>query len=86
MVQNGKPMPDIFLHAASQLKVDPYNCIVVEDSIVGVKAAKSANMQVIGFLGGSHAKNSWYCEHIIKEKPFAIASDAAELLNMLKCF
>ena len=55
MVKRGKPAPDLFLHAASQMGIAPGNCVVVEDSPAGVTAAKSAGMRVIGFTGGSHA-------------------------------
>lgn len=56
-VRHGKPAPDLFLHAADKLGVRPGDCIVVEDSIVGVAAAAAAGMTVIGFAGGSHAAN-----------------------------
>jgi HAD superfamily hydrolase (TIGR01509 family) len=60
----GKPMPDIFLKAAASMNVDPSNCIVVEDSSAGIRAALAANMEVIGFLGGGHASPHWYQETI----------------------
>ena len=44
----GKPKPDIYLHAAAQLGIDPRLCIAIEDSAHGVKAAKAANMFCIG--------------------------------------
>jgi HAD superfamily hydrolase (TIGR01509 family) len=53
-VRCGKPAPDLFLHAAAKMMVRPGDCIVVEDSIVGVAAAVAAGMTVIGFAGGSH--------------------------------
>ena len=43
-----KPHPDIYLRAATLLKVAPANCIVIEDSPTGVAAAKAAGMKVIG--------------------------------------
>lgn len=43
-VDNGKPDPEIFLKTAARLKVEPKECIVVEDSLNGVKAAKTAGM------------------------------------------
>jgi beta-phosphoglucomutase-like phosphatase (HAD superfamily) len=46
-VEHGKPAPDIFLHAASQLKVLPENCVVYEDSEAGLKAAHSAGMKSV---------------------------------------
>jgi HAD superfamily hydrolase (TIGR01509 family) len=54
-VANGKPAPDLFLHAASRMGVQAADCIVVEDSPAGVTAATAAGMAAIGFVGGSHA-------------------------------
>ncbi|HKA68707.1 MAG TPA: HAD family hydrolase [Actinomycetes bacterium] len=51
-VANGKPAPDLFLHAARQLGVEPANCVVVEDSPAGVAAARSAGMRALGYAGG----------------------------------
>jgi beta-phosphoglucomutase family hydrolase len=46
-VANGKPAPDIFLKAASMLQVAPENCIVFEDAVNGVKAAKNASIKCV---------------------------------------
>lgn len=48
-VSKGKPNPDLFLHTAKVMKLKVGECVVIEDSINGIKAAKSANMDVIGF-------------------------------------
>lgn len=56
MVANGKPAPDLFLFAAERLKTHPADCLVVEDSINGIKAAQAAGMKVVGFCGGSHCR------------------------------
>ncbi len=53
-VKNGKPAPDIFLFAAERLRVAPQDCIVIEDSLAGIRAAKAAKMRVLGYVGGSH--------------------------------
>ncbi len=45
----GKPAPDLFLHAARTLGVDPARCLVVEDSVNGVLAARAAGMDVYGY-------------------------------------
>jgi beta-phosphoglucomutase-like phosphatase (HAD superfamily) len=55
-VPNGKPAPDLFRHVAGKLEVDPADCIIVEDSVAGVSAAKAAGMRPIGFVGRSHAE------------------------------
>jgi HAD superfamily hydrolase (TIGR01509 family) len=53
-VKNGKPAPDLFLFAAAQMGVAPEACIVVEDSVAGIRGAVAAGMRVLGFHGGSH--------------------------------
>jgi HAD superfamily hydrolase (TIGR01509 family) len=57
MVQNGKPAPDLFLYAAQMMKAAPERCVVIEDSLHGVRAGKAAGMTVIGFTGGGHVRN-----------------------------
>jgi HAD superfamily hydrolase (TIGR01509 family) len=54
-VAHGKPAPDLFLRAASEIGVAAQDCIVVEDSPAGISAAKAARMTPIGFVGGTHA-------------------------------
>ena len=46
-MEYGKPHPEVFLICASQLQISPLECIVIEDSINGVIAAKAAFMRVI---------------------------------------
>jgi HAD superfamily hydrolase (TIGR01509 family) len=53
-VKRGKPAPDLFLYAAAKMQVDPHRTVVIEDSISGVTAGKTAGMTVWGFVGGSH--------------------------------
>ena len=51
-VANGKPAPDLFLHAAERMATEPARCTVVEDSNAGVQAARAAGMRVLAFGGG----------------------------------
>jgi HAD superfamily hydrolase (TIGR01509 family) len=51
-VANGKPAPDLFLHAAARMGTDPRECAVVEDSRFGVAAARAAGMRAFGYAGG----------------------------------
>lgn len=55
MVERGKPAPDLFLHAARAMGADPQACVVVEDSVAGIRAGLAAGMRVLGFAGGGHA-------------------------------
>lgn len=54
MVANGKPAPDLFLLAADSMGVKPEDCLVIEDSLAGIQAARAANMHVLHYIGGSH--------------------------------
>jgi HAD superfamily hydrolase (TIGR01509 family) len=63
-VENGKPAPDLFLHAASRLGFKPEDCLVIEDSEAGVRAARAAGMTAFGFVGGAHHADGAYAERL----------------------
>jgi HAD superfamily hydrolase (TIGR01509 family) len=54
-VARAKPAPDVYLRGAELLDVAPANCIVFEDSPVGIQAARAAGMRVVGLL--THASS-----------------------------
>jgi HAD superfamily hydrolase (TIGR01509 family) len=88
-VSRPKPAPDLFLFAAKEMGVKPENCIVVEDSSAGASAAFAAGMQVMMFLGGSHAHFDWYRDKVaVHDVPMQFnceeLSDA--ILHALKIF
>ena len=43
-----KPFPDLYLHVAAQMGVEPSACVVVEDSPTGAQAARAAGMRCLG--------------------------------------
>jgi HAD superfamily hydrolase (TIGR01509 family) len=51
-VAHPKPAPDVYLHAARVMGIDPARCAVVEDTPTGVKAGIAAGMTVFGYVGG----------------------------------
>lgn len=53
-VARGKPAPDLFLHAAAAMQARPEACLVIEDSLNGLRAGRAAGMEVWRFTGGSH--------------------------------
>jgi kojibiose phosphorylase len=53
-VERQKPAPDLFLHAAAQLGLDPQECVVVEDAAAGVAAAKAGGFYAVGL--GPHER------------------------------
>lgn len=58
LVSRGKPAPDIYLYAAAQAGISPNKCLVIEDSVHGIRAGQSAGMEVWAFCGGSHFSHS----------------------------
>ena len=81
-MRNGKPAPDLFLHVCAKLGVQPGDCIVVEDSPVGVAAGVAAGMTVIGFVGGSHA-GSQLASHLRAAGARAVISDMRALKSTI---
>ncbi len=53
-VEHGKPAPDCYLLAAKRLGAQPQQCVVIEDALFGVRAAKAAGMKCLGFAGLPH--------------------------------
>jgi len=53
-VPRPKPAPDLFLFACAQMGISPAKALVIEDSVTGVRAAKAAHIDVIGFVGAAH--------------------------------
>ena len=54
-VGSWKPAPGLFLHAAARMGAAPGDCIVIEDSVVGVQAGVAAGMRVLGYAGPDRA-------------------------------
>ena len=51
----GKPFPDGYLLASTRLEIAPADCLVLEDSTAGIRAARAAGMKVIGVRAGNFA-------------------------------
>jgi HAD superfamily hydrolase (TIGR01509 family) len=77
-VKRPKPAPDVYLLAAKTYNVKPAACLVIEDSVVGVKAAKSAGMTVYGYAAATKPQRLWDAG---ADKVFSQMSDLGELLN-----
>ena len=82
-VQHGKPAPDLFLHAAERIGSKPEDCLVIEDSEMGVRAAQAARMTVWHFAGGAHVRAGYRLpEDVVParrvEDMEALAKDLAE--------
>jgi HAD superfamily hydrolase (TIGR01509 family) len=80
LVAHGKPDPDIFLLTATRMKAHPDQCIVIEDSVSGVRAGRAAGMTTIGLLAGSHVRPgdgdkllAAGAQHVVRDYPEATA-------------
>lgn len=82
-VARGKPAPDLFLFAAASMGGDPARCLVIEDSVYGVEAARAGGMRAIGFVGGSHI-GSGHAERLAAAGAERIAAGWGDLTAALR--
>ena len=62
-VKHGKPAPDVFLHAAASIGIDPHLCVVIEDAHAGIEAALAANCKAVA-VATTHPVNSFPTAHL----------------------
>ena len=72
-VSKPKPDPEVFLVSAAKLGVEPKDCVVIEDSVFGVRAAKAAEMKCIAVPSGAYTK-----EELQEENPDLMIGALAE--------
>ena len=80
MVREGKPSPDIYLLAASQIGESPSRCVVIEDSLPGVQAGISAGMTVLGYC----PKGDLWGLKQLGIKTFNHMNDLIDLLGLVR--
>jgi HAD superfamily hydrolase (TIGR01509 family) len=76
-VAQGKPAPDLFVHAATMLGVSPLRCAVVEDSVPGVTGGLAAGMTVFAYGGGVTSARALALDGV------TVVTDMAELVPLL---
>lgn len=84
MVKRGKPAPDLFRHAASQMGWDAAACVVVEDSKAGVEAGVAAGMTVIGLTAGEHVEHDSHAPALMAIGADYVARDATDLADRMR--
>ncbi|MFC1915439.1 HAD family hydrolase [Chloroflexota bacterium] len=83
-VIEGKPSPQVFLLAARKLGVEPRNCVVIEDAIAGVTAAKRAGMKCLA-VTNTHSKQGLVeADLVVDSLENTNVTDLAELFNSTK--
>jgi beta-phosphoglucomutase len=83
--QRGKPDPQVFLVAAEKLMVEPSRCIVFEDAVAGVQAAKAGGMKCVAVrFVGHHPEESLLragADLVVESLVEVVPLDLVELLN-----
>ena len=80
-VTEGKPNPQVFLLAAERLGVEPRNCIVIEDAVAGVAAAKKADMLCLAVTNTHPSKSLAEADLIVDTLEAVTVEDIAGLLS-----
>lgn len=83
--KKAKPAPDVFLHAAGIMDVDPVQALVIEDSVHGVSAARAAGMRVVGFTGGSHSFPG-HADHLTEAGAETVINKLRDLEAVIEAF
>lgn len=81
MVKKGKPAPDLFLFAAQKMDVSPSECIVIEDSLAGMRAGLAAGMLTVAFIGCEMNNNPTYIQAI---RNLGIKNIFSEMISVKK--
>ncbi|MBV8262070.1 MAG: HAD family phosphatase [Paraburkholderia sp.] len=79
IVAKPKPAPDVYLAAAQGMGLAPGACLVVEDSVAGVSAARAAGMTVLGFVGGTHVGGDAHAHELREAGAIEIFDDMTTL-------
>jgi HAD superfamily hydrolase (TIGR01509 family) len=80
-VKQGKPAPDIYLLAAERLSISPDECMALEDSVPGARAAVSAGMRTIGVPSGSTSEVDLQFTYRVLPTLSLVAANLDNLLN-----
>lgn len=83
MVKHGKPAPDLFLLAAKTMGFEPNECIVIEDSLAGMRAGLAAGMLTVAFIGCEMNNNPKNIQAIKNLGIKNIFTDMKEVKNFL---
>ncbi len=79
-VERGKPEPDIFIEAARRVGVAPERCLVVEDSINGIRAARAAGMACLAITNTFHSYQLNQADRIVESLERLSVNDLARLV------
>lgn len=79
-VTHGKPHPEVFLKAAQRLGVEPNQCVVIEDAVVGVQAARAAGMRCLAVATTHPADKLHEADRVVLDLTYVTPETLAEML------
>ena len=84
LVEKPKPNPDIYLKAIEDNNLNKNHTIIIEDSLVGVKAGVSAGVKVIGLTAGGHWHENRDEKELLDAGAFAITNDYKKITEIFE--
>src|SRR5690606_1995821 len=79
-VQNIKPHPEVYLKVLEHFEIEAKDCLIIEDSLIGVEAANHAGIEVVA----SYDQNSDHEIDLIKAKAIYYVEEFSELLSLIQ--
>ena len=86
IVKNPKPHPDVYLKAIEDNKLNKDETIIIEDSVVGVKAGYSANVKVIGLTAGGHWHENRDEKDLLEAGAIAVTNNYKKIKDIIESY
>ena len=86
LVKNPKPHPDVYLKAIEDNKLNKDETIIIEDSVVGVKAGYSANVKVIGLTAGGHWHENRDEKDLLEAGAIAVTNNYKKIKDIIESY
>ena len=86
LVKNPKPHPDVYLKAIDDNKLNKDETIIIEDSVVGVKAGYSANIKVIGLTAGGHWHENRDEKDLLEAGAIAVTNNYKKIKEIIESY
>tara|TARA_B100000700_G_C14946234_1_gene809321 strand:+ start:141 stop:800 length:660 start_codon:yes stop_codon:yes gene_type:complete len=86
IVKNPKPYPDVYLKAVEDNQLNKDETVIIEDSVVGVKAGCSANIRVIGLTAGGHWFENRDDKDLLKAGAIAVTNNYKKIKEIIESY
>ena len=86
LVDNPKPHPDVYLKAIEDNQLKKHETIIIEDSVVGVKAGCSADVRVIGLTAGGHWHENRDEKDLLEAGAIDVTNNYKKIKNIIESY